>query len=190
MGILKREWTLSSIAKENAKAIDTLREQNAALSKIYQEIKEESERLEQELNLCLNIPTQVKQLVQGQKEASALIQEAEQATDDKLARLKKKMQKVASLCQYAITQKHLLERIKAAGQVEQDLTHLTLECSSRRQELVVLNRDIRDLKDKLQKVLSSLSEQDERIRARLQEVNLRLLGDVTLNNPNLQMETK
>lgn len=176
IAILKREWKLASIAKDNSKEIETLRSQNEALSRIYQEIKASAEKLELELNICLGITATLKEAVDNQAAASAVIGETEQETDQRIIRLRTKMQKLSSLCQHAVSQKHLLERIRTASQVEADLTKMTLECSTRQAELSILNRDIRELKERFCQVLSSLSEQDDQIRAKLQGLDRWLLG--------------
>lgn len=176
LAILKREWKLASVAKDNSKEIETLRKQNEALSRIYQENKASAEKLEQQLNVCLGIHATLKEAAQNQAAASAAMDEADQEADNRMTRLRGKMEKLSSLCQHAISQKQLLERIRTASQVEADLAKMTLECSTRQAELANLNRDIRQLKEQLRQVLSSLSEQDDQIRARLQGLQQWLLG--------------
>lgn len=176
IAILKREWKLASVAKDSSKEIETLRSQNEALSRIYREIKSSAEKLEQELNICLGMTATLKESVDNQAAASAAIGEVEQETDQRIIRLRTKMEKLSSLCQHAVSQKHLLERIRTASQVEADLTKMTLECSTRQAELSILNRDIRELKERFHQVLSSLSEQDDQIRAKLQGLDQWLLG--------------
>jgi DNA repair exonuclease SbcCD ATPase subunit len=176
VAIIKREWKLATVATDNAKEIETLKKENEALSKIYDELKACAEKLEQELNICLGINTKLKEAAQLEATASAASATANQEADNHLTRLKEKIGKLSSLCQHAITQKQLLERMRTTSQVEADLTRMTLECKSKQAELAILTQDIRKLKEQLSKVISSLSEQDDQIRARLQVFDQWLLG--------------
>ena len=163
---INREWRLCNIADDTGEEIKKLLQQNGVITKLYEGTKSDIGKLEEELKTCLGITAQIEKIFSIEKKTSQALEENPKI-DDQLLKVTDKMQRLATVCQSAASQKQLIERMKTANLVENNLTRMTQECSTRHQELATLTQEITDLKDQLKTVISEMGSQEEELRLQL-----------------------
>jgi hypothetical protein len=176
LSTLNREWKQAEIADATQKEIDKLRTQNQTLEQQCQKSQTTAQDLQQELDLCLKITAQIEQIFKG----DVRIAEAAQKADVQLVKVSDKIQRLSQFYQTAATQEQLLERMKTARVVEDDLTRLTQSCTTRQQQLATLSQEISALTDQLRPSISSIATQDTIIQSKVQILG-KLLKELQAN---------